>query len=184
MSSFYASTEFNERGGWTTGCWTLDSGHCSVSAVSHTSHASHASPVVTTPIPQLALFRMGDTDYQYNVPVWYPIMLDTKCHPPDCGMWFVGQDDGIPSCDDMCLELHSLQLYFSNHPITHPVCSVKQERAACRIQRAWRHAISDPSHIICRNRLVREFCGFAFATAPTLQRESWSGAGMLVPYYS
>jgi hypothetical protein len=38
-----------------------------------------------------------------------------------------------------------------------PVLSVGQERSAGRIQAAWRRAITDPRHALCRRRLEAEF---------------------------
>lgn len=71
-------------------------------------------------------------------------------------MFFIGQEDGNPSTIDLhpASESHT---YFGCADVTIPMYSAKRDRAACKIQREWRQSLCDPSRLICRRRLFREF---------------------------
>ena len=78
--------------------------------------------------------------YPYNV-------RDSVMH------WFVDRDDGMVTPADVEQWLLDGLIL---PPGTFPF-SVGKERAAVRIQAAWRRAIQDPRYVTCRRRLRREF---------------------------
>ena len=65
--------------------------------------------------------------------------------------WFVGREDGMATRADMGLQ------YIPSLPGLSFPFSVRKERAAAKIQAAWRSAIADPRFGVCRRRLAREF---------------------------
>lgn len=87
----------------------------------------------------------------------YPQLIHIMCPDPSCS-WFLGNDDGTPSVEDVYPTLVQQPLYFpQSQPVFIAMGSAKRERSACRIQREWRIAISDPKRIVCRKRLLKEF---------------------------
>lgn len=86
------------------------------------------------------------------------LQLGTCCSSQDeCSTWFLGQESGLPSVKEVYPVFEEQALYYTAIPITDAVFSVKKDRSACKIQKAWRTAICDPKHLICQKRLVGEF---------------------------
>lgn len=75
----------------------------------------------------------------------------------ESSMWFLDQTDGLPSIEQVFVTDQTLLPDTSI--VTVPIGSARGERAAARIQRAWRRAITDPAFCVCRSRLRREFEG-------------------------
>lgn len=96
-------------------------------------------------------------------PMYTPIVPPEWHHGACCNSqnevstWFIGQESGMPHRDDVYPFVADQALYFSVFPVTVAVCSATRERAACRIQKAWRRAITDPKRFFCQKRLFQEF---------------------------
>jgi hypothetical protein len=88
--------------------------------------------------PDTYLLATGGGSYPHNI-------RESIMH------WFVGREDGMATRADM-----SLQAIPSRPGLSFPF-SVRKERAAAKIQAAWRSAIADPRFGVCRRRLAREF---------------------------
>lgn len=83
---------------------------------------------------------------------------DTFCTTTDVSqVWFLGGEDGQPSYPQIFPDVATVEMYFADLPINVAVGSATRERAACRIQHAWRSAITDPRRAMCVARLKREF---------------------------
>lgn len=81
-------------------------------------------------------------DYRFFfVESWAPIMVplkhqwyfDTLCSSRDeSEVWFLGQEDGQPSCDEIYPRVDSQQMYFDKYPIESQDGSLKLDRVAWR----------------------------------------------------
>lgn len=94
--------------------------------------------------------------------------------------WFVGREDGAATAEDLPVQpggrgaRPDLRRWLGDGVLAHvPACaaptvapdgstrpfSVATERAAARIQAAWRRAVADPAFSVCRRRLLAEHAG-------------------------
>jgi hypothetical protein len=79
--------------------------------------------------------------------------------------WFVDREDGFPT-REMVSSMQASMFDPRRHPQPRrqpsardprASFSVKTERAAVHIQRAWRTALDNPRFTLCRDRLTREY---------------------------
>lgn len=76
-------------------------------------------------------------------------------------MWSLESDDGFPPPKKVGAYEPCIFVHFPEHlmppkdNVTVPF-SVGKERAARKIQSAWRHSIADPAYRVCRKRLLSE----------------------------
>jgi hypothetical protein len=106
------------------------------------------------------------------------IALPANLRESMANRWFVGREDGFATREDLGTDLEfdhrfgdqliNVPLSILSHvpaalgPTTAPdgtmrPFSVKTERAAARIQAAWRDAVGNPGRAVCRRRLLKEF---------------------------
>lgn len=77
--------------------------------------------------------------------------------------WFINREDGLAEKDDLKdtrdIELNGIFSHYPDYlkPSELKPFSVKKERAAVKIQKVWRNAISNPEYLICKNRILNEF---------------------------
>lgn len=76
--------------------------------------------------------------------------------------WFINKENGLPDKED--IEYNEIFTHYPNYlkPNNNILKSfdVKKEKAAMKIQNAWKTSISNPKYMICRNRLLYEFNNF------------------------
>ena len=77
--------------------------------------------------------------------------------------WFIDRHDGNAIKEDIYRDVEKMPQildHVEEHSKPNGLMpfSIKKERAAVKIQNAWRKSITNPNYKICKKRLLNEFC--------------------------